>query len=541
MNISPNSFIWVITSTLAVIAMDLPVLAQIHSSPGAPVQPLVAPSLAGYRVDIQQTSVSGVSSGGAMAVQMHVAHSSIMRGVGVVAGVAYDCADSSRILVSERLIRGLGCIDGELFGGSVDSAFAIGRTTVAAAVPGAIDDPAAFLPRQKAWLFSGYNDGSVRRKAMNAVAEYYDHYINPGNVNSGNAFYKNNNHAPHALITDNYGGPCLDFNHDYINNCTYDMAGRLLEHIYGRLNPRNSGGLSASIVAFDQREFVASKDPKAVGLADIGYVYAPMACLTQTCRVHVVFHGCKQYAGTVGGAVYRHGGYNEWADTNNLVVLYPQTVATELPDMRNPKGCWDWWGHTDPLPLSRDFARKTGYQISAIKAMLDRLAEKFVPGGGSSDTFGTPQDFKVADSTSTSVALIWRSNSAAAGFNIYRSSSSTGTYAKINSGAVSGASFADRELAPSTTYYYQIRAIDGSGQESAPTSPLPGATAPQPPGCDPYFSDNVTHVGKGRALPDIFLSTRALGSNDLMGLYNTDTFSHLIKEGLSYYRVAYCP
>ena len=29
-----------------------------------------------------------------MAVQMHVAHSSIMRGVGVIAGVAYDCADS---------------------------------------------------------------------------------------------------------------------------------------------------------------------------------------------------------------------------------------------------------------------------------------------------------------------------------------------------------------------------------------------------------------------------------------------------------------
>ena len=28
-----------------------------------------------------------------MAVQMHVAHSSIMRGVGVIAGVAYGCTD----------------------------------------------------------------------------------------------------------------------------------------------------------------------------------------------------------------------------------------------------------------------------------------------------------------------------------------------------------------------------------------------------------------------------------------------------------------
>ena len=40
------------------------------------------PPLVAYGIDIQQTSVSGVSSGGAMAVQMHVAHSSKMRGVG---------------------------------------------------------------------------------------------------------------------------------------------------------------------------------------------------------------------------------------------------------------------------------------------------------------------------------------------------------------------------------------------------------------------------------------------------------------------------
>jgi poly(3-hydroxybutyrate) depolymerase len=59
------------------------------------VSPAVAaPPLPAYGIDINQTSVSGVSSGGAMAVQMHVAYSSIMRGVGVIAGVAYDCANS---------------------------------------------------------------------------------------------------------------------------------------------------------------------------------------------------------------------------------------------------------------------------------------------------------------------------------------------------------------------------------------------------------------------------------------------------------------
>src|SRR5690349_8189924 len=70
------------------------------------------PSLAAYGIDLQQTSVSGVSSGAAMAVQIHIAHSSIMRGVGVIAGVAYDCADSRLALVAERVARGLHCADG---------------------------------------------------------------------------------------------------------------------------------------------------------------------------------------------------------------------------------------------------------------------------------------------------------------------------------------------------------------------------------------------------------------------------------------------
>src|SRR5262245_65796266 len=43
-------------------------LSLVLASPG-----LAAPRLAAYGVDIAQTSVSGVSSGGAMAVQMHIA------------------------------------------------------------------------------------------------------------------------------------------------------------------------------------------------------------------------------------------------------------------------------------------------------------------------------------------------------------------------------------------------------------------------------------------------------------------------------------
>ena len=213
--------------------------------------------------------------------------------------------------------------------------------------------------------------------------------------------------------------------------------------------------MSSSPQAFDQREFVAGGNPELVGLADTGYVYVPTACKTQTCRVHIVFHGCLQNSGTVDDAVAAHAGYNEWADANNLIVLYPQTVTTVLPF--NPNGRRDWWGLSDLLPLNADFARKTGYQISAVRAMLDRLADGFVPGGGSSDTFGTPQNFQAPDSTATSVDLVWQPNSAASGFNIYRSPSGAGPYTKINAQPVSGASFGiKRGSLANTNYNYKI-------------------------------------------------------------------------------------
>jgi hypothetical protein len=37
----------------------------------------------------------------------------------------------------------------------------------------------------------------------------------------------------------------------------------------------------------------------------------------------------------------------------------------------NPRGCWDWWGYT-----GTDYATKTGVQIVAIVAMVERLGQK---------------------------------------------------------------------------------------------------------------------------------------------------------------------
>ena len=49
-------------------------------------------ALPAFNVDMAQTSVSGLSSGGYMAVQFNVAFSSLLKGAGIIAGGPYYCA-----------------------------------------------------------------------------------------------------------------------------------------------------------------------------------------------------------------------------------------------------------------------------------------------------------------------------------------------------------------------------------------------------------------------------------------------------------------
>ena len=150
----------------------------------------------------------------------------------------------------------------------------------------------------------------------------------------------------------------------FINACNYDAAGELLKHLYGPLNApalKESGRL----VPFDQQPF----GDRDLSLDQAGYVYIPKACDTASCRVHIAFHGCGQGAAEVQEQFVRDAGYNRWADTNRLIVLYPQAIARSSWSLFNPRGCWDWWGYTGP-----QYHTRNGAQIRAVKAMLDRLS-----------------------------------------------------------------------------------------------------------------------------------------------------------------------
>ncbi len=50
-------------------------------------------------------------------------------------------------------------------------------------------------------------------------------------------------------------------------------------------------------------------------------------------------------------------------------MLYPQVNASTIPN--NPQGCWDWFGYT-----GQNYAQKSGAQMLAVSAMINRLTSK---------------------------------------------------------------------------------------------------------------------------------------------------------------------
>src|SRR5262249_55292904 len=124
----------------------------------------------------------------------------------------------------------------------------------------------------------------------------------------------------------------------------------------------------------DQTEFVDGA--ASHGLDGAGYVYVPDRCAAGArCRLHVVFHGCTQNAAAIGTRFVENTGYLRWADANDLLVLFPQTVVDPVDRFpwpsaagANVEACWDWVGY-----YGSDFDRRSGVQMAAIARMIDRV------------------------------------------------------------------------------------------------------------------------------------------------------------------------
>jgi poly(3-hydroxybutyrate) depolymerase len=308
---------------------------------------LAAAPLPVLNIAPSEVTVSGLSSGAFMAVQLHIGYSETFRkGVAAVGGGPFYCAENRTFNALVRCRWLPAWIPTEK----------LVIVTRQLAATGAIDPPAN-LRSSRVFLFSGQRDDTVKTGVVDALARYYASFVAPQAL-----AYRKDVPAGHGMVTDQHGNRCATSEAPYINNCGLDLAGLMLQHLYGPLQPRSVNPPSPDhYLAFDQRPFAGL----ATSLGDTGWVYIPAACqpgAARPCRLHVALHGCRQNTGAVQESFVKLTGYNRWADTNAIVVLYPQTGP------RATNACWDWWGYESPY-----YATRRGPQMMAIKAMVDRL------------------------------------------------------------------------------------------------------------------------------------------------------------------------
>ncbi|MFT5720008.1 MAG: poly(3-hydroxybutyrate) depolymerase [Motiliproteus sp.] len=347
---------------IASLGKGIGLLALLSMVSVAQAQTVKLPS---YQTDLTQTSVSGLSSGAFMAAQFQVAFSSITVGAGIIAGGPFYCA-GSHPFIAPMFTATTVCMNPQRVGMSPPDASELLSTAKIFAEHGLIDDTEN-LKTQKAYLFSGQSDQTVTTAVVDQTAAFYT----LAGVPEKNIKYVTNVDAGHAIITSNSQDDACDVTAaPYINDCDITQSQVILEHIYGPLNPPATV-LSGKIIQFDQHEF---ENSPITSMSDAAYAFVPKSCDTETCRVHVAFHGCEQGAAKIGNLFYTTTGYNEMADTNNIIVLYPQVQASKLIPL-NPEGCWDFWGYSSPDPFLPNFYSKKAPQMAAVKAMLDRLSQ----------------------------------------------------------------------------------------------------------------------------------------------------------------------
>lgn len=315
--------------------------------------------LPGYNVDLTQTSVSGLSSGGFMAMQLHVAYSDKIIGAGIIAGGPYYCAGAYQFntFISNALTL---CMNPIGAGPPSKKLFNKAQTFAQQGLIADLDH----LKDDNIYIFSGTEDNTVKTKVVDKTYEFYT----LAGVAETQIKYVNNVPAGHAIITDHEDdNSCAHTGKPFINDCDFFQSQHILKHIYGDELKPAAKRLSGHTIAFDQSEFLNNSVRHS--MSPVAYAYVPQACEQERCRVHIVFHGCLQFAEMIGNDYYTTTGYNELADTNHIIVLYPQTEPSQIMPL-NPKGCWDWWGYS-----GNHFHTRQAPQMSAVMNMLQRLAE----------------------------------------------------------------------------------------------------------------------------------------------------------------------
>ncbi len=369
-----------------------------------------------------EISLSGVSSGAAMAVQYAVAHSASVTAVGSIAGPQWGCADG-RV---SRAINACMCGRNPPLAPTISTARGLASS-------GAIDSLSGQGPRALggSYVFQSPKDATVKPLSGQANVTFLTEFIGKApELDIGNGA-DHSDEAGHGIIAPGTGNDACALKgpepakESFVRTCgAEDNAGRMFHAFFGAGAAFDSGKRSPDIAeselwAFDQQRMVDRVKAQGVpvsydfnnlfwfgwpdtssrrsnfDMAAKGYLYVPPSCRASgsRCRVHVALHGCKQDARRFA----LKAGYNNWAEHYRTIVVYP-AIAPEDPlsgsvcemdpvpaaldassTKPNPNGCWDWWGYLDPSTHPERYLTKRAPQMQVIEGIIADLTAPSAP------------------------------------------------------------------------------------------------------------------------------------------------------------------
>lgn len=303
------------------------------------------PELPKLNTTTERLYIAGLSSGGYLTHQLHLAWPDEVRGVAVFAAGPYACAKAG---VSAALFN---CMAVSRGAPSAEKSLALIEE---AAKEDELGDP-KLVANSRVYLYKAEADPVVAQPVSIALEKTYAQLAPEGLKIHTQAL------AGHGFPTLDKGVACEKTATPFVNACGYSGAAESLNHLDGPAKKAVQNEATGQLLSFNQNTFKAEKSK---GLAEEGFYYVPEQCAAGGCGLQVVLHGCEQGAEEVGEDFMRLSGYLQQADARDLVLLFPQ-AKNSLP---NPKGCWDWWGYE-----SKAFATREGPQMQAIHAMWQHL------------------------------------------------------------------------------------------------------------------------------------------------------------------------
>ena len=315
-------------------------------------------TLPALSLDPSRVSVVGISSGAAMAQQVHFAFSDRLIGAGLIAGSPYGCAEGDLRTALGR------CMKGEP---DAPDAVTLAERARELADAGKIA-PLAGLNGDRVWVMHGAADVTVNESVTRASYAIYQALAREAAqppVSGMDLVWDAKREVGHGWPTLDKGVACATTEAPFIAACGFDAAQAMLETLHGtasRAAPDVPGG---QIVGFDQDAY--RPNGHDAYLAEEGFLYVPSQCAQGArCGAVIAFHGCEQNVAALGRQFIEDNGLNRWADAYDLVVVYPQTRASFMP--LNPKACWDWWGYS-----GADYDTRNGRQLAWLSRLTAAL------------------------------------------------------------------------------------------------------------------------------------------------------------------------